>query len=186
MVLGDLMDIVIEPVPCTLSLMERLETLGVIRLLSPGRDLLDVGMSESSHKTMYSADEKFGPHKLICVTINSTKPTNFLYHSDTEDFMLIDRPGTADLILTVSLIDYKDLNRKIGDGSLSTEDFVSIRCNKNDPYTSFFSMNKYFPHVETVLESSDNPPSFYVGESRDLDENIINFKNYSLVIKERV
>lgn len=180
------MDIIIEVVPCTVKLMEKLEGLGVIRLLSPGRDLLEVGILESKHRTVYSADEKFGPHKLICVTINSTEPANFLYHSDTEDFMLIDRPGTADLILTVSLLEYSELNKKIDNGTVLSSDFISIRCNKNDPFTSFFSMNKFFPHVETVLETGDNPPSFYVGESRDLDENLVDLKNYSLVIKERV
>lgn len=178
------MDIIIEPVVCTKKVMEELEEMGIIRLLSPGRDLLDVATGESSHRTIYSADDKFGPHKLICVTINSTEPRNFLYHNDTEDFMLIDSPGTADLILTISLLKYSELNKKIDDGTVSKDDFISIRCNKNDPYTSFFSMNKYFPHVETVLDTGENPPSFYVGESRDLDENPIDFKNYSLVIQD--
>lgn len=174
--------LIIEPVDNSIKVMEQLEEFGVITLLGPGRHCLDVNANSSDYETMYSAKEKFGPHKLICVTINSTEPTNFLYHSDIEDFMLIDRVGTEDLILTISLVKQSVLNEKINNGTISKNDFISLKCKKNDPYTSFFSMNKFYPHVETVLKSTSNPPSFYVGESRDLDENLIDFKNYTLVI----
>lgn len=177
------MDILIKPIPCTIEIMDMLESRGIINRLCPGHDTLEVEKGKSRHETLYSSDEAFGPHKLICVTINSVEPTNFLYHNDAEDFLLIDFPHTEELILTISL-DKKDvLIRKIEEGVLEASDFISIICNKNDPYTSFFTMNKEYAHVETCMRASEHPPSFYVTESRDLDENMIDLKSYKLIIE---
>lgn len=178
------MKLVVKPVKATEELMRFLEEKKIITRICPGHDLLDAAGGESRCETVYSTDVKFGPHKLICVTINSTEPKNFLYHSDREDFMLIDKPGTADLILTMSLSHKDELNRKIAEGTVTADDFISIICERNDPYLSFFTMNAYYPHVETCRVSSDNPPNFYVGEPRDMDENLIDFKGYQLVIGE--
>lgn len=176
------MKIVVKPAKATEELMAFLESKGVITRICPGHDPLDTGQGEARCETVYSTDPKYGPHKLICVTINTTEPANFMYHSDKEDFMLIDRPDAAELILTVSLCHKDELIRKIEAGTLSSEDFVSMICERNNPFLSFFTMNPYYPHVETCKTVSDNPPGFYVGEPRDLDENLIDFKGYQLVI----
>lgn len=176
------MKLVVKPVVVTEELMEYLEEKKVITRICPGHDPLDTAKGEARCETVYSTDFRFGPHKLICVTINTSEPRNFMYHSDKEDFMLIDKPGTAELILTVSLLHKDELNRKVEAGTLSIEDFVSMVCKANDPYLSFFTMNPYYPHVETCRVPSENPPSFYVGEPRDLDENLIDFKRYQLTI----
>lgn len=178
------MQLILNPQPCTPELMVALEKKGVLTLLSPGKHLLGVTQGQSDYANLYAADERFGPHKLICVTINSTEPSHFLYHNDAEDFMLIDRPEAAPLVLTVSLHHHSVLEKKIENGTVCSDDFQVLICNKNDPYTSFFTMNAGYPHVETVLKETANPPSFYVAESRDLDENIIDFKEYKLIIGE--
>lgn len=67
-------------------------------------------------------------------------------------------------------------------GCLSPSDFKAIRCKKNDPYASFFTMNPFYAHVETCSECSENPPSFYVTESQKLDEKPIALKGYTLKI----
>jgi len=177
------MKIVVKPVKATEELMAFLEGKKVITRICPGHDQISVQKGESKYKTVYSTSPQFGPHKLICVTINSTEPKNFGYHSDKEDFMLIDKPRTTELILTVSLCHKDDLIQKIEANTISCEDFVSVICEMNNPYLSFFTMNPFYPHVETCRVPSDNPPSFYVGEPRDLDENLINFKDYQLVVE---
>lgn len=177
------MKLVIKPVKATEALMAYLEEKKVITRICPGHDPLNTLIGESRCETVYSTASVFGPHKLICVTINTSEPKNFLYHSDKEDFMLIDKPGTAGLILTVSLCKKDDLLQKIEAGSLTSEDFVSLICEANDPYLSFFTMNPYYPHVETCRAPSETPPSFYVGEPMDLDENLIDFKGYQLSIE---
>ena len=176
------MKIVVKPVKATESLMAFLEKKKVITRICPEHDPLKTLKGESRCEIVYSTDEQFGPHKLICVTINTIEPRNFLYHSDKEDFMLIDKLGTTELILTVSLCHKDELLQKIAANTLGPEDFLSIICEANNPYLSFFTMNAYYPHVETCRMPSDNPPSFYVGEPRDLDENFIDFKAYQLEI----
>ncbi len=176
------MKLIIKPIIATEELMVYLEEKKVITRICPGHDSLETKVDEARCETVYSTDPRFGPHKLISVTINTSEPRNFMYHSDREDFMLIDRPGASALILTVSLLHKDELNKRIEKGELSEEDFVSMICKANDPYLSFFTMNPYYPHVETCSDLSENPPSFYVGEPRDMDENLIDFKGYQLVI----
>jgi hypothetical protein len=176
------MKLVVKPVKATESLMAFLEEKKVITRICPGHDQLNTLKGESRCETVYSTNPQFGSHKLICVTINTSEPGNFMYHSDKEDFMLIDKLGTEELILTVSLSHKDELIQKINANTLSAEDFVSVICEMNNPYLGFFTMNPYYPHVETCREPSENPPSFYVGEPRDLDENLIDFKSYQLTI----
>lgn len=178
------MEIVLRPVAATVEIMEALENRGVIRRICPGKDLLNVERGQSRWVEIYAAQPHHGPHKLIAVTINSTEPRNFAYHSDPEDFMLIDRAADAELILTVALIRHEELAEKIAGGTLSAEDFMAVRCRANDPELSFFTMNPFFAHVETCTFESDNPPGFYVGESRDLDENPVDFGRYTVVIRD--
>lgn len=176
------MKIIVQPIKATEEIMKFLEQSGVITRICPGHNPLETPRGKASCETVYATDPKFGPHKLISVTINTTEPKNFLYHSDKEDFMLIDRPGTRELILTVCLCHKDELKQKLKNNTISAEDFMSVVCEKNNPYLSFFTMNPYYAHVETCKAPSENPPSFYVGEPRDLDENFIDFGEYELVI----
>ncbi|HYE11075.1 MAG TPA: hypothetical protein VEF53_12925 [Patescibacteria group bacterium] len=178
------MEIVVKPVKATEELMAFLEEKKVVTRICPGHDQLNTVEGEARCEKVYSTDPQFGPHKLITVTINTIEPKNFMYHSDKEDFILIDKLGTTELILTVSLCHKDELLKKIETNTVSTEDFVSVICERNNPYLSFFTMNPYYPHVETCRVPSENPPSFYVGEPKDLDENLIDFKGYQLIIEQ--
>ncbi len=176
------MKIQIEPRQITEEIANKLEKIGVISRICPGHDPVSAERGMSSFKTVYSTNECFGPHKLISVKINTVEPKNFLYHSDKEDFMLIDHPESSPLILLMALIKKDELNEKIQKNCLSEDDFIAIICEKNHPYFSFFTMNPHFAHVETCLEVSDFPPSFYVTEPRDMDENLIDMGDYVLEI----
>ncbi|MBI9012463.1 MAG: hypothetical protein JEZ08_09575 [Clostridiales bacterium] len=177
------MDIVLKPLQVSEEILDRLEQLGVISRIKPGKHILETEKGESKHETVYGCDDHYGPHKLICVTINNSKPTNFLYHNDNEDFMLIDLNNRAGLVITMALVEHRILEQKIENNTIDSKDFISVIFEPNDAFTSFFTMNKGFAHVETCLFESDAPPSFYVAESRDLDENHIDFKGYQLRIE---
>jgi len=177
------MDIILKPIQVTEEILDSLERLDVISRIKPGKHLLETKKGESKHETIYACEDQYGPHKLICVTINNSKPTNFLYHNDNEDFMLIDLKGRTGLVITMALIEHQLLEEKIENNIITSDDFISVIFEPNNPNTSFFTMNKGFAHVETCLKESDVPPSFYVAESRDLDENHIDFKGYQLRIE---
>lgn len=177
------MEIVLTPVEASAAAMERLEAAGVIRRMGPGKDTLPVGPGESRWVEVYAAQEAYGPHKLIAVTINSAALTKLAYHSAPEDFLLIGDPKSTGMILTMALCRAAELERKISEKTLGSEDFMALRCRFNDPELSFFTMNPYYAHVETCVHESKMPPSFYVGESRNLDENAIDFSDYRLEIR---
>lgn len=178
------MKIKLNPVKCSDEVMQLLEEKEVITRLTPGRHRLEVSENTSRHETLYASQEKFGPHKLICVTINAQDFSRFLYHNDHEEFMLIDEMSATPLYILFSLLRADELNKKINQNTLTSEDFLLVEMKKNDPNLSFFTMHKGFAHVELCKEISENPPSFYVAESRDIDENIIDMKHYMFEIKE--
>jgi len=167
---------------CTEDKMKLLESKGVISRLTPGGHLLNVGHNESRHETIYASEERFGPHKLICVTINKDNYDRFLYHNENEEFLLLDRVESTPLIMLFALCSNEALELKIKNRSLGEEDFLVMEMVNNDPNLSFFTMNKRFAHVEMCHSISDQPPSFYVTESRDIDECFIDFKEYELRI----
>lgn len=178
------MNLSIPVVDMTEQLMGELQEIGVIERLVPGKHRLNVSKGESRHKSLYETKDTFGGHKIITVTINSTVPKNFLYHNDNEDFWLIDEDEREPLILTICKLKIDTLIEKIKARTLSADDFVSVRCVFNNPNLSFFTMHKEYAHVETVLNESDLPPSFYVTESRNLDEVFIDLDGYQLIIEK--
>lgn len=177
------MEIVLTPVQATVDVMESLEAHGVITRLGPAKHRLSVNRGESKWRELYAADSQFGPHKLICVTINDRLPRNFVYHSVPEEFLLIDDPRATPLILTVSLLTKDELEQKIQLKTVTSADFLALQCVPNHPELSFFTMNPFYPHVETCLLESESPPSFYVTESKNIDEMPIRFETYQLTIK---
>lgn len=59
---------------------------------------------------------------------------------------------------------------KRDNGTLCAEDFDSLYCMMNDPLLSFLTMNRNYPQAWTCQMVTDSPPSFFVGEPRDLPE----------------
>ncbi|MCT4631387.1 MAG: hypothetical protein N4A76_01465 [Firmicutes bacterium] len=164
------------------KIMSMLEERDLIARLRPGNHRLEVSKGESNHYSLYESEDKFGPHKIISVTINSTIPKNFLFHNENEEFWLIDSHDRESLIIVIALVKKDLLNEKIKDASISGDDFIGLRCKFCDPNLSFFIMKKHVAHVEIVERESEKPPSFYVTESRDIDENFIDLLDNKLDI----
>lgn len=97
------MKLILKPVEASEEIMAHLEEKGVITRLGPKRHRLSVKMGQSKHVSIYESDDKFGPHKIITVTINNQDFSNFLYHNDNEEFLLLDDPMTTPLYILFSL-----------------------------------------------------------------------------------
>lgn len=177
------MELVLKTVAASEEALQRLEAAGVIRRLLPQRHRLPVARGEARWTELYAAAERFGPHKLIAVTINRTQPPQLSWHSDAEDFLLLPHGGEAELVLTVCLLQPAALAEKVAAGTLRADDFMALKCRPEDPALSFFTMNPGFPHVETCTRETDTPPCFYVAESRRLDENHADLGAYRLRIE---
>ena len=63
-------DLALEPVPMTPRLMAHLEELGLIIRLRPGGHDLAAQPGETLGESIYESADRYGPHKLIAVTVN--------------------------------------------------------------------------------------------------------------------
>jgi hypothetical protein len=171
----------LKPVRPTVEIMKMLENKGLIYRLCPGHDIDNPPPGGCAVRDIYVSDSRFGPHKIIAVTINRQEFSAFGTHSENEEFLLIGNASVKPLYLLIALMDKKILAKKIEENTLTPDDFLLLDCIFNDPELSFFIMKKDVPHGEATTEGGDALPSFYVTEGRDLDLIPIDFKNYRLV-----
>ena len=175
-------DLALEPVPMTPQLMAHLEELGLIIGLRPGGHDLAAQPGEILGESIYETADRYGPHKVIAVTVNRAELAAFGTHPDNEEFLLIGNPDSQPMYLARGAV---PAGRVRGEsektGRLSGADVVVIECRYNDPEVSFFVMLADVPHGEAIVPVADKPaPSFYVTESRDLPLDVIDLRKYRL------
>ena len=73
-------DLAIEPVPMTAELMADLERRGLIIRLRPGGHDLAAQPGETLGESIYETADRYGPHKLIAVTVNRAEFAAFGTH----------------------------------------------------------------------------------------------------------
>ena len=172
----------LKPQEMTEKVMKDLEKKGLIYRLCPGHDVLEPEYGEIAWKKIYEADEKFGPHQIISVTVDRNSFSAFGVHSENEEFLLLGKNEDKPLYLLIALCDRQTLMKKIKDETLCKDDFILLHCRFNDPETSFFIMKKGVPHGEASIPGTSHPPSFYVAESRDIDLIKIDFNKFVIGI----
>lgn len=174
----------LKPVEMTPKIMQRLEDKGLIHRLCPRHDETEVPNGETAVKTIYSSADKYGPHKLIAVTVNRSEFALFHTHPDNEELLAIGDPEAKPLYFVIALCSKEELEEKASNKTLTREDFMMLKVKYNDPAVSFFTIIKNVPHGEASTSRTGRPPSFYVAESRDLDIIKPNLKYYKLKIEE--
>ena len=172
----------LKPVDMTPDVMRMLEDKGLIIRLCPNHHELAAAEGETLDESIYESDPAFGGHKLIAVTVNRTTFAAFGTHPDNEEFLLIGDPNTKPMYLVIALCLRDELDRKIGSGELSPEDFGCLRVRYNDPEVSFFTMGKDVPHGEAVAATPGRAASFYVTEPTDMGIDITDFGDYELTV----
>jgi len=134
---------------------------------------------------VYDSQERYGPHRLLSVTVNRIPFVDFATHPDNEEFLMIGDPNTKPLYLVIALMYRNELEEKIRKKTVIPEDFVCLRIKWNDPEVSFFTMLTDVPHGEAVTVKEGHPPSFYVTEGRDLPNYVVDFGTYELIVDEK-
>ena len=86
--------IALHPVNMTEEVMEGLEKGGLIIRLAPDRHRLETPRGQTKGKSLYECDPRYGPHKLITVTVNRASFEAFGTHPDNEDFLLLGDPSS--------------------------------------------------------------------------------------------
>lgn len=178
-------DLALEPVPMTAELMAGLEARGLIIRLRPGAHDLAAQPGETRGESIYESAGRYGPHKLIAVTVNRAGFAAFGTHPDNEEFLLLGDPDSQPLYLAVALCMRDEFEEKVKRGRLTAADLVLIECRYNDPEVSFFVMRAGVPHGEAVAPAAGKPaPSFYVTESRDLPLDLLDLRKYRLNVRQ--
>ena len=132
-------------------------------------------------ESIYDTADRYGPDKLIAVTVNRAEFAAFGTHPGTEEFLLIGNPDSQPMYLAVALCMREEFEDKVKTGCLTAADFGMIECRYNDPETSFLVMLAGVRHGEAIVPAAGNPSSsFYVTESRDLPLDIIDLRKYRL------
>lgn len=174
--------ILLKPVEMTPDLMADLENRKLISLLGAHKHDLPSEWGQTLDRPVYDCHERFGPHRLLTVTVNRVPFVEFATHPDKEDFIMIGDPDTKPLYVVIALIFRAELEKKIEQGSVSSSDFVCLKIKWNDPKVSFFTMLPDVAHGEGITERNGIPPSFYVTEGRDLPNDLVDLGNFELVI----
>ena len=174
----------LDPVNMTEEVMDGLEKEGLIIRLAPDRHRLQAARGQTKGESLYECDPRYGPHKLITVTVNRTSFEAFGTHPDNEDFLLLGDPSSGPLYLVIALLTPPGIEQKVRNGTLGRSDFVALIVRFNDPRVSFFTMLKHVPHGEALAAGAQKPSTFYVGESRDLPIEITDFGSFTLAISE--
>jgi hypothetical protein len=175
----------LNPTEMTGQVMESLERKGLVMRLCPGHDEMDAPRGQTLWKLLYEPKERYGPHRIISVTVNREEFAEFGTHPDNEEFWLIGDSNTQPMYLVISFLTAEALAKKINAGTLEENDFIALHIKYNDPSVSFFVMRASVPHGEAIVDRGKRPPSFYVTESLNLPLNLTRFGNYQIKIRGR-
>lgn len=158
-----------HPVEMTVAIMELLEKKGCIRCLAPGKIKPIANEGETIGIEVYKSDVKFGAHMLIEVIVNRDNLSQFGYHPDNEEFLLIGKNDSKPLYLIIALCNKDVLEEKIKSRRLLDNDFITLKIKYNDPEVSFFTMLKNIPHGEMIKKNCvGNAATFYVTEPENM------------------
>ncbi|MBN1535452.1 MAG: hypothetical protein JW908_01885 [Anaerolineales bacterium] len=168
----------------TPEIMKMLETKGLIIRLAPGNHESSPLEGDVGIITIYESDEKYGAHMLISATINRTEFSAFGSHPDNEEVFLIGKPDAKPCYFLFSFSNRCELEKKVKNHTLTTNDFIALKARYNDPEVSFFTILKEFPHGEATIAGEGIAPSFYVTEQSKLPLEIFDFGSYKIKLMD--
>jgi len=172
----------IKSVDMTEEIMDKLEQLNLIIRLTPKAHRFSVKEGAVEDRVIYNSDSKYGPHKLISVVIDRRSFSSFGAHADNEEFLLIGSNDDKPLYLLISYLKMDELKEKIESDTVTSDDFVCLRCKFNDPELSFFTMLKGVPHGEATCTGAEISPKFYVTEPADMGITLLDLSKCDIIV----
>lgn len=173
----------LKPIEVTPKILTRLEKKGLIRTFKPTQKILRLGVHKKGGvDTIYSSSPRFGSHKLICIAKEDSRKVSLNFHSDNEEFILINNTSLRfkPLYIVIGLHKYKEFKIRAVNKRLSKNDFIVLRLTYNDHRTCIFTMLKGTPHCEVTLPGKGRSPIFFVTEPSNLGMTHLNLSGYDL------
>ncbi|RJP27929.1 MAG: hypothetical protein C4533_05465 [Candidatus Omnitrophota bacterium] len=172
----------LKPVKVSRKLFKLLERRKLIKTFSPSNKVLNVKPGHGYVDTVYACSEEYGPHKLICVGLNSSK-IRLASHPDKEDFILINNiRKSKPLYIVIGLYKHDIIQNKVKSGKLTAKDFIMLNIKHNDIHTCVFTMLEGTVHWEATTKGRGNSPFFFVTEPARLRMDFIDLCEYKVEI----
>jgi hypothetical protein len=173
----------LKPVKITKKLLTRLERRGLITTLKFTAGALKAPGKRGRVDLIYRTGPQYGPQKLICVG-KKDQAIEMNVHGDKEELLVFNTTGMKfkPLYLIIAMDKLGVFKGKIRGGKLGQKDIMAIELKYNDPATSVFMMNGGVPHCEVTLPGRGQHPLFFVTEPADLSFEVIDTKDYKLVL----
>lgn len=173
--------IVLKPSIPTEELFAAMEAEGLIIMLNGDfnvrRGYKSEGVKNTNKvHTIYQTKGFFGGHKLIHVELYEDRMTKLTSHPEPEDFILAGNSQAEPFVIIISRLQHEMLIAKLEEETLIESDFYCFYAPVNQPNLMCFTMMPEYPHAELLiapLKDGELAPTFFVTESRDLPENII-------------
>ena len=151
-------------------------------MFRPSRRIVDAAPGTIEVDRVYETDPVFGSHMLICAGFNKST-VDLAYHSDQEDFLLINEGrDQKPLILVIVLKTKAEFQHLISTQGLTSEAFLALELMFNDPRLSFFTMNSHTIHCEWTVPGAEPANIFYVTEPSNLDIQPVSLSDYLIKI----
>ena len=177
--------IFIKPVEMTKEVMESLEQKGLITRIVSGAFSKDPGDDPFCDVVIHSSDIKSGAHEFCSACNNREQVDELLAHSDHEEVFFIGPEDAKPLYLIFSFLSLEAFNKKVQEGTLSDEDFITLRVKFNDLEVSLFTIRKGVVHVEFVQPGSNAaPPSFFFSSGNSLTHERVCFGDYKFDVSK--
>lgn len=167
----------------TEEVMQHLEDIGLIIRICPSHHRFNIPAGSGVGRNIYVSELLTGSHKLLSVMIDRTEFSAFGFHDANEEFLLLGGIEEKAMYLMIALCNREQLEGKIVLKTLSSDDFVCLRCKFNDPDVSFFTMKKDIVHGEACADEEGLPASFYVTEPSNTALHRLDMNGYTLTAK---
>jgi len=175
-------ELVLEVRPVSEEAFSILEERGLLQRLLPPSEVLEVPEGGVAVERIYTTDDQFGSHMLICVGFNKSN-TELAFHPHEEEFLLINEGREQKpLILVIGLHLEEEFQKLVSTGQLKADDLWALEMKFNDPCLSFFTMNASTPHCEVTVPGPGPASVFFVTEPSRMSKCPIDMGDYSLTI----
>lgn len=173
----------ITAVKATPKLMENMENNGLLRRLKPSKACLTVPEGEQVVERVELAGKGTGPWQMLAVACNRVKLDHLAAHGDIESWLYWSaEPSSKPLLYVVATCPSNEFEKKANEGNLTSEDFIALELQPNDPETSYFTVPGGVFHDELTYPGPGVGPVFYVPEPSEMNHKSVPLTKYDIVI----
>jgi len=171
------------PQPMSVAVLEDLESKGIVRRFAPMPEVFRDAPGRNAVATAYASDAQYGPHKLICVSVQ-TLQVRLSYHPDNEEILIPAQGAVRPAWFVACHLAPDEIRRRDREGTLRADDFTCASLYPAPRGAEMFTVCAGAAHCEVTRSGPEPRGYFYVTESRDLTSDRIDFERTVVEVAE--